>query len=236
LHKESIAVRRAIITAKDPEKTFFEDFPTALGLTLSQLKKSPELLSEYVAKLQNAIRELRTCFDELVNRFELFIVEDVIYETLDFEGYKKKLKDRFIHIKQHRLLPYQKTLVMRISSDLDDRKAWLSSVAQAIVGKTLDNFRDEDEELLYDKFKTLVLELDSLSNISKNEVDEVNEDVFTLEIASFEEIRKKTVRVPKKKQQEIEVLGALLRSHLGKDKTLNIAALANLLKELLKKS
>jgi hypothetical protein len=236
LHKESIAVRRAIITAKDPEKTFFEDFPTALGLTLSQLKKSPELLSEYVAKLQNAIRELRTCFDELVNRFELFIVEDIIYETLDFEGYKKKLKDRFIHIKQHRLLPYQKTLVMRISSDLDDRKAWLSSVAQAIVGKTLDNFRDEDEELLYDKFKTLVLELDSLSNISKNEVDEANEDVFTLEIASFEEIRKKTVRVPKKKQQEIEVLGALLRSHLGKDKTLNIAALANLLKELLKKS
>jgi hypothetical protein len=235
LYKESIAVRRAILTAKDPEKTFFDDFPSALGITLPQLKKSPELLSDYVTKLQNAIRELRTCFDELVNRFELFIVEDVLYETLDFEGYKKNLRDRFKHIKQHRLLPYQKTLVMRISSDLDDRKAWLSSVAQAIVGKTLDNFRDEDEELLYDKFKTLVLELDSLSNISKNEVDEINEDIFTLEITSFEEVRKKTVRVPKKKKKEIEELGALLRSHLGKDKTLNIAALANLLKEILKK-
>lgn len=235
LHKESIAVRRAILTAKDPERTFFEDFPTALGITLQQLKKSPELLLEYVAKLQNAIRELRTCFDELANRFELFIIEEVLYETLDFEDYKKKLQGRFKSVKQHRLLPYQKTLLMRISSDLDDRKAWLSSIAQAVVGKTLDNFRDEDEVLLFDKFKTLVLELDSLANLSRSEVNEATEDIFNLEITSFEEIRKKSVRVPKKKKEEIEVIENLLRTQLGKDKTLNIAALANLLKDLLKK-
>ena len=235
LHKESIAVRRAILTAKDPEKTFFDDFPTALGITLQQLKKSPELLSEYVTKLQNAIRELRTCFDELVNRFELFIVEEILYETLDFEDYKKRFRDRFKSIKQHRLLPYQKTLLMRISSDLDDRKAWLSSVSQVVVGKTLDNLRDEDEVSLYDKFKTLVLELDSLANLSKSGVDETMEEVFSLEIASFEEIRKKTVRIPKKKKEEIEEIEKLLRTQLGKDKTLNIAALANLLKDLLEK-
>lgn len=235
LHKESVAVRRAILTAKDPEKTFFDDFPAALGITLQQLKKSPELLSDYVTKLQNAIRELRTCFDELVNRFEIFIIEEVLYETLDFEDYKKKLRDRFKSIKQHRLLPYQKTLLMRILSDLDDRKAWLSSVAQAVVGKTLDNFRDEDEVLLYDKFKTLVLELDSLTHLSKSVVDEANEDVLNLEIGSFEEIRKKTIRVPKKKKEKIEEIEKLLRTQLGKDKTLNIAALANLLKDLLKK-
>ncbi len=236
LHKESIAVRRAILTAKDPEKTFFDDFPTALGITLPQLKKSPELLAEYVTKLQNAIRELRTCFDELVDRFELFIAEEVLYETLDFEGYKKKLRTRFKPIKQHRLLPYQKTLLMRVSSDLDDRKAWLSSVAQAVVGKTLDNLRDEEEDILYDKFKTFVLELDSLAHLSKSVVDETSEDVLNLEITSFEEIpRRNVVRIPKKKKQEIEDIERLLRTQLGKDKTLNIAALANLLKDLLKK-
>jgi len=235
LHKESIAVRRAILTAKDPEKTFFDDFPSALGITLQQLKKSPELLLEYVIKLQNAIRELRTSFDELVNRFELFIIEEVLYETLDFKDYKKKLRDRFITIKQHRLLPHQKTLLMRISSELDDRKAWLSSVAQAVVGKTLDNFRDDDEVLLYDKFKTLVLEMDSLVYLSKSVVNETTEDIFNLEITSFEEIRKKLVRVPKKKRQEIEEIEMLLRAQLGKDKTLNIAALANLLKNLMSK-
>jgi len=235
LHKESIAIRRAILTAKDPEKTFFEDFPMALGISLLQLKKSPELLAEYVTKLQNAIRELRTCFEELVNRFELFIAEEVIYETFDFEGYKKKLRDRFKSVKQHRLLPYQKTLLMRVSSDLDDRKAWLSSIAQAVVGKTLDNFRDEDETILYDKFKTLVLEMDSLAQLSKNAVDETTEDVLNLEITSFEEIRRNVVRIPKKKKGEIDAIEKLLRMQLGKDKTLNIAALANLLKDLLKK-
>jgi hypothetical protein len=235
LNKESIALRRAIQTAKDPEKTFFDDFPSALGITLHQIKNSPEKLAEYVTKLQNAIRELRTCFDELVNRFELFVVEEILYENLDFDEYKKKLRDHFSTVKQHRLLPYQKTLLMRISSDLDDRKAWLSSIAQAVVGKTLDNFRDDDEVLLLDEFKTRILQLDSLVGLSNTVADETTDDIFSLEITSFEEIQKKVVRVPKNKKGKIEEIENLLRAQLSKDKTLNIAALANLLKYFLKK-
>ncbi len=131
LQKESLAVRDTIATATDPEKTFFESFPGALGMSLSQLKKSPEALSDYIDRLQNAIREIRSCHDELVNRFESFITDEVLYEPLDFEGYKDKLRQRFKKVKQHLVLPHQKTLLVRLSSELDDRKIWLSSIALA---------------------------------------------------------------------------------------------------------
>ena len=96
-------------------------------------------------------------------------------------------------------------------------------------------FRDEDEPLLYDKFKSLVLELDSLTDLSKTSVNEEKEEVFGLEITTFEHIEKKIVRFPKNKKTEIGRLEDTLKKQLGSDKTLNIAALANVLKELLKK-
>lgn len=235
LTKESLAIRKVIATATDPEKTFFDDFPAALGLTLNQLKKSPEVLGDYIDRLQEAVREIRTCHDELVNRFELFITGEVFYESLSFEAYKLKLRERFQSIKQHRLLPHHKTLLLRLASELDDRKAWLSSIAQAVVGKTLENLRDEDEPLLYDKFKNLVLELDTLNQLSQVGVDDEKEDAFGLEITTFEAVDKKVVRFPKKKKAEISRIEEQLRTQLGKDKTLNIAALANVLKDLLQK-
>lgn len=235
LNKESLAIRNVIAAAKDPEKTFFEDFPSALGISLNQLKNFPEALGDYINQLQDAIREIRTCHDELVNRFELFISEEVLYENLPFEEYKIKLRERFKAIKQHRLLPHHKTLLLRLASELDDRKAWLSSIAQAVVGKTLENLRDEDEPLLYDKFKNLVLELDTLTQISQDSLDDEKEDAFGLEITTFEVIEKKVVRFPKKKKAEINRIEEQLRTQLGKDKTLNIAALANVLKDLLQK-
>lgn len=235
LNKESLAIRNVIAAAKDPEKTFFEDFPSALGISLNQLKKFPEALGDYINQLQEAIREIRTCHDELVNRFELFISEEVLYENLSFEEYKIKLRERFKAIKQHRLLPHHKTLLLRLASELDDRKAWLSSIAQAVVGKTLENLRDEDEPLLYDKFKNLVLELDTLTQLSQDSLDDEKEDAFGLEITTFEVIEKKVVRFPKKKKAEINRIEEQLRTQLSKDKTLNIAALANVLKDLLQK-
>lgn len=235
LRKDSLAIRDAIATATDPEKTFFEDFPNALGMTLSQLRESSEVLGDYIAKLKNAIREIRTSHDELVNRFESFILDEVLYERLSFEQYQEKLRERFKNVKQHLLLPHQKTFLLRLSSELDDRKAWLSSIAQALVGRTLENLRDEDEPLLYDKLKNLILELYSLSQLVEQPVDESKEEVFGLEISSFEAVKKQVVRYPKKKKTEISRIEEALKVQLGKDKTLNIAALANVLKGLLEK-
>ena len=235
LQKESIAIRDAIAKATDPEKTFFEDFPRVLGLTLRQLKQSPEALSAYIAKIQDSIREIRTCYDELVNRFEAFITAEVLYEPLSFSQYQGGLQKRFSEVKQHLLLPHHKKFLQRLSSALDDRTAWLNSVAQALIGKSLENLRDEEEALLYDRFKSTVLELDSLVQLSEASIEEDKEEALKLEITSFEVIQKSVVRYPKKKASEISGIESGIKMQLGKDKTLNIVALANVLKDLLGK-
>ncbi|VFA44193.1 hypothetical protein [Chryseobacterium indologenes] len=234
LSSSALKIRKAIATSKDPEETFFEAFPSALGLTLSTLQKDKSKLQSYAINLQNAVRELRTSYDELVKRFEEFICDEFVGRSVDFDEYKEYLQKRFTKLKKHLLLANQKTFIQRIDSTLDDKKAWLNSIAQAVTGRTLEVFTDEDEIVLYERFKAIILELDSLTNISKGDIDEVNEDVIGVKIDSFfSKIDPKVVRVPKSKSREIEDLKNVLKIQLGKDKTSNIAAVLNLLKELM---
>lgn len=234
LSPTAIKIRQAISNSKDPEETFFEAFPNALGITLSTLQKDKSKLQSYTTNLQNAVRELRTSYDELIKRFEEFICNEFVGKSVDFEEYKEFLQKRFSKLKKHMLLSNQKTFVQRLDSPLDDRKAWLNSIAQAVSGKTLEIFSDEDEILLYERFKSMILELDSLTKISKSDIDESNEEVIGIKIDSFfSKIDPKVVRVPKSKSNEIEKLKNELKNKLGKDNTSNIAAVLNLLKELL---
>ena len=234
LSPSAIKIRKAIATSKDPEETFFEAFPSALGLTLSYLQQDKSKLQNFTTNLQEAVRELRTAFDELVNRFEGFICNEFIGQSTDFEEYKAFLQKRFSKLKKHLLLSNQKTFIQRLDSKLDDRKAWLNSITQAVTGKTLESFSDEDEILLYEKFKAMILELDSLTKISKSDIDESKEEVIGIKIDSFfSKIDPKLVRIPKNKSKEIEQLKNELKNKLGKDNTSNIAAVINLLKDLL---
>ena len=234
LSPAAIKIRKAIATSKDPEVTFFDAFPSALGLTLSTLQQDKSKLQSFTSTLQDSVRELRTAYDELVKRFEDFICSEFVGQTLDFEEYKISLQRRFSKLKKHMLLSNQKTFVQRLDSPLDDRKAWLNSIAQAVTGKTLEAFSDEDEIMLYEKFKAMILELDSLTKISKSDIDESKEEVIGVKIDSFfSKIDPKMVRIPKNKSNEIEELKNELRNKLGKDNTSNIAAVLNLLKELL---
>lgn len=236
LKKETLAIRNAIANSQDPEKSFFEDFPLALGYSVDGLQKSKDKLQSYITKLQDAIRELRTSYDGLLNRFEDFICEEYIGEKLEFEDYKLKLQYRFKKLKKHLCLPHQKTFIQRLDSQLDDKKAWLSSIAQSVIGKPLGSITDDEEILLYDKFKTLIHELDNLTNISQVDTDEEKEDILSIEMSSFVDgVNKNLIRLPKTKRKEVSKIEDLIKMKLSKDKSLNIAALANILKDLLQK-
>ncbi len=235
LSKEALQIRNAIFLAKDPEYTFFEAFPNALNFKIQQIQSSSEILQFFSTKLQDSIREIRNCYDELINRIEDFIKSDIVGEDMAFEEYKLNLQGRYKKLRRHLLLPNQKIFIQRLDSQIDDKKAWLNSIVQALIGKTLDNSTDEDEILIYDKFKSMILELDSLTSLSKSDFNEDKEDVYDLQINTFfKGISKKMVRLPKEKKEEVSKIQKELENVLSKDSSLNIAALTNLLKEMLK--
>ncbi len=233
--KRSLAIRETIALSKEPEKTFFEDFPKSLNFNINLSKNSQTEIETYVNQLQEGIREIRTCYDELVNRLELFIINELLGETIRFPEYKDRLQTRYKKIKKHLLLPHQKVFIQRLFSELDDRTAWLNSMAHACLNKSLETITDEEEKVLYDKFKDIVYELDNLTEINSSDIDVEKEEVFKLEITSFVEgIKKNLIRLPKNKTKEISKLSSDLSSKLTGDRQINIATLTKLLQEQLR--
>jgi hypothetical protein len=236
LSKKAIALRNAIAQSKDPEKTFFEDFPKAMGYNIVQLQNEPKILEEYFFEMQKAIKEIRLCYSALLGRFESYLLDEIIGEKLSFEEFKINLQGRFKKIKKHLLKPNEKVFLQRLFSPLDDKNAWLNSLVQVAIGKTLDVITDEEEAKLYSSFTDLIRELDNLCEISEKDVDEKKEDIFKIEITSFVDgLKKNLVRLPKEKTKEAIKKEAELKLLLGDDSGVNIAILTSLLQQELKK-
>lgn len=234
LSKKAIALREVIKTTKDPEKTFFDDFPAALGYSLQELQQNPAAAENYIKQLQERIRELRTCYEELVIRFENFLAMEVLGVQAKFEVYKEHLQQCYASLKVHLLTPQQKVFYNRIVSPLNERASWLNSICQACINKPLKVITDEDERVLYDKLKEYITALDNFIDISKAEVNEQLEDVVKLELTSIVKgIQQNILHLPKTKNQEINYKQQEIKTILGKDKKVNLAVLALLLQEYL---
>lgn len=233
--KEAQRLREAIVKATDPEKSFFEDFPQALGYSIAELNDDPEKLKTYFELLRGSIKEIQLSYDALLERYELFIQQEIIDEKLEFEQWRVLLQKRFKTIKTYVVAPHLKTFLQRISSPLDDKRAWLSSVAQVVVGKSLEQIQDSEEQVLYTKFKEWVHELDNYIDIEKETKGKNITDAIRIEMTDIGGgVQSRVVKVPKSKLSEGRSLEKNIVDSLTDDKNLNIFILTKMLKEQFK--
>lgn len=233
LPKEVSNLRKAIAESTDPEKTFFEDFPSALGYSLKELDENPQKLERFFVELRQSITDIRSSFNGLIQRFEEFLLEEVVGgKSLDFQDWKRELQERFKKLKPYLVSPHLKVFLQRLHSDLNDKTAWLSSLSHAIIGKQLEDINDEEEVVLFVKFKEWIHELDNFADIENKVSSEYMQDAVKIEITSLNKgLNKHILNIPKSKQKEVEKHKAELSKYLTDDKNLNIFILAKLLND-----
>jgi hypothetical protein len=232
LNKEALRLKEAISFATNPEKIFFEDIPRALNFTINDLEKD-EKLEEFSITLKNATREISAAFPNLVNRIEETIGKTIREGKIDFPENKLLLQQRFKKLRKEKINPKLRVLIQRINTPLDDRQSWISSLATAIMGKSLEQFTDNDELEFQTIFSRRIHELDNLTDISKKDIDENKEEVLKLELTSFVKgVQRNLIRLPKEKVKQIEAKKLNIQKLLdSKDKQANIALLIKLLQE-----
>lgn len=231
---EARALRQSIEKAKDPEKLFFEQFPKAMHVSLKDLLKNQKEFDTYIHKIREAIRDLQSCFDQLLDRIEGFLCEEILHsKELSFIEYKQKVVDQFMVLKEHMLTPTQSALLVRLRSPLEDRNSWLNSICQVVIGKSLDTIADKEEAILKEKLMTAFKELKNLSVLSKATASS-EESMIKVDITSLEEGTKETiVRLPQSVDDQVLDTMNTIKKALGKKKEINTFILANLLKDQL---
>ena len=239
LDATTVRLRKTIATAVDPEKTFFQDLPSALGYTdLVEGESNSAAIDEarvaqYIRELHGGIRELQNCFDGLMDRVEAHLLDLVGLPHGVFPNYKAAIAERYASLRTHLLLPKQKTLHLRLLSALEERNSWLESIVQAVVGKNMRQMRDEDELVVYDKLRDGLHALDNLCELSAIAVDATTSlPALRVEITSTTTGSHMLLhRPPVHKEAAVAALVEQLRRQLTDDASINVSALTILLQE-----
>ncbi len=234
--KEAQRLREAIVKATDPEKSFFEDFPQALGYSLTELHDDENKLQAYFELLRSSIKEIQFSYDALLDRYERFILQEIMgVAENDFETWRSQLQRRFGSVKAYVIAPYLKTFLQRINAPLDDKRSWLAAVAQVVLGKSIEQIQDDEEEILYTKFADWVHELDNYTDIEQATRGTDIEEALRVEVTNLQGGKQmKVVKVPKGKAKQISAVEKKVGNSLTDDKNLNIFILSKMLNELLK--
>jgi translation initiation factor 1 (eIF-1/SUI1) len=237
LSTEAKALRAAIEHATDPEKTFFEDLPRALHLSLEEVSRSDEQLGRFIGFLSTAIDHLQQATPRLVERMDAFLGEEVLSTGERFPATQTALAARLDGIREHQLLNHLAPLYKRSMAPLDQSDAWISSIAEGAIGKPLSKFTDRDEEVLKERLLTMYRELFNLAELQKVEQDPKGAPTVRMQITtSAKGTRTETIQYPAKKKAQVEKLMNELKAHLSADGVVDRAALAWLLNEELGKA
>ncbi len=234
---EARRLRDAIKTATDPEKAFFEAFPQALGYNSLDQLKSEKAISDFINILDTKIFEIENSFTDLLDRIEAHLLRVLeLEEGMSFEKYVASINKRFGDIKDYRLADYQKKLLNRLLSKLNDREKWISAVGLAVIDKPISKLKDDEEEKLFYNLTERLEELDSLVEISKEKVDTDKDEAFQLELIPFgRKPIKQNIKVSKKSIIDDEEKVKHIRQQLTGNKKKDLAILFRLIEDIANK-
>lgn len=165
LTQHARAFRNAISKAEDPASALFESIPNSLGYGRINFEEDQTILKGFVDQLNEVIYELRTAYDELLNRIESYLLETISTEETEFKAYKSEIQARYRSIKAHLLIPKFKVFHTRLMSSLDDRDSWIKSLADQLLGKSIDQMSDQEERILMDRLKEAFSNLDRVQEV-----------------------------------------------------------------------
>lgn len=176
-HAETIKFRQVLAAAKDPEKAFLEDLPAALGYDDEKLQ-DPVAVQNYCQAIQRAVRELRSCYNQLIDRIEENLIEKLGFESGEYAEYIEEIHRRLSKVKPHLLTPRQKEFYQHVVARFDKRAEWYQSVCYAVLDSPLDRLTDDQEPKLHDDLVFLFRECEQNAVLSESlnyTIDEAEE-------------------------------------------------------------
>ncbi len=205
-HEQTVRFRDTLARAKDPEKTFFEDLPQALGYDKEALQ-NPKKVQEFCYVINRAVKELRSCYSDLMDRIEARLLETLGIEEYDYSEYIGIIKSRLAHVKEYLLTDRLKEFYHHVMAEFDNRTEWYQSICYTALEQPLERLRDDQEERLVDSLITLFQECEKYSDISKVAESDTDE-IYSLDLVSTKgkNVHSQTFRLPESEKEKAQAL------------------------------
>jgi hypothetical protein len=143
----AVAVREALLRAKEPSPLLFTQLPQACGMPpiASEESEGESAAPEFVQRLKLALRELRAAYPDLLKH-----VVKVVGESLGLPTSRSELREalapRAARLVASHGEPLLKSFLIRAADTELDDEAWVVSLATLLAGKPPASWNDGDVE------------------------------------------------------------------------------------------
>lgn len=234
-HESTMRFRDVLANAKDPEKAFFEDLPDALGFT-QEILKQEEFINEYGRIIQRAIKELRTCYTQLIDRIEARLVDGFGLQSYEYSEYIVEVRERLANVKDYLLTGKQREFYHHVMTEYDNRTEWYQSICYTILEQRLDALRDEQEDKLADDLVYLFSECEKYSDISKKVGNTDQNEAYSFDMVTSKgsSVRTQTYVLPEKDKSKAADLEKKINQLLSGDNNVDVCTLLSILSKKMK--
>lgn len=205
-HEQTARFRDTLARAKDPEKTFFNDLPEALGYDCEALQ-DPHKVQEFCYVINRAVKELRSCYSDMIDRVESRLLATLGIAPCDYAEYVIEIRKRLANVREYLLTDRLKEFYRHVMTEFDNRTEWYQSVCYTAIEQPLERLRDDQEEKLISSLTALFLECEKYSDISKVAEDECDE-IYSFDMVSTHgsSIHSQTFRLPESDKAQAQLL------------------------------
>ena len=235
-HESTMRFRDVLAKAKDPEKAFFEDIPEALGFDQDKLKQN-EFINQYGLIINRAIRELRSCYNGLIDRLEERLVDGFGLESGEYSEYVAEIRQRLANVKVYLLTDKQREFYHHRMTEYDNRKLWYQSICYTILEQRLDTLRDEQEDKLADDLIYLFRECEKYAAISEQTSENDKNEAYSFDMVTNRgtNVRTQTYVLSEKEKKRSADLEAKINQLLSGDQNVDVCTLLSILNKKMKR-
>ena len=183
LGKKTLAIRDALLKAREPSTLLFEQLPAACGLPPIPVRKASasEDIKKYVRELKKGLGELRSAYPTLLGQ-----IEKSIAAAFDLDDQHDKLRgqlerkstDLGIHITE----PTLKAFCLRLADSKLPRDAWLESVGSLVLAKPPRRWHDSDAPRFEEALSELVSRFQKTASLAFTKGKDANRRSMRLSI------------------------------------------------------
>src|SRR5258708_6029835 len=133
LSPKALAIREALLAARDPDQILFHDLPIACGAEpFTASKASPGTVRAFFHELQAGFAELQRCYDDLLYR-----LQQLLYHAFDIKGKNARviLQQRAATVANYAVEPRTKAFIMHLCADDLEDVPWIEAIAALLAGK-----------------------------------------------------------------------------------------------------
>ena len=212
-----------------------EDMPEALGFDDEKLKQE-RFREEYGNTIQRAIKELRSCYNNLIDRLEARLVEGFGLESYEYSEYVAEIRRRLANVKAYLLTDKQREFYHHVMTEYDNRTQWYQSICYTILEQRLDALRDEQEDKLADDLVYLFRECEKYSDISQKIGDSEKNEAYSFDMVTNRgtSVRTQTYVLPEKDKLKADDLEKKISKLLSGDNNIDVCTLLSILNKKIK--